>query len=206
MNYTSLAQYLVVPKATCESWDYLPIQFTDKIGAGNYWTIVRDAKLYQFGILSSSMHMTWVKYVLGKLGCQSHPSHSPTIKNFPWPIKHTQKHLSDIEVKALEVLEIRAKYAHIPLSQLYNPFSMPTDLYRAHFALDKAVDASYSDASFSNDTSRINFLCNLDRQIANFLVIEEIFPSAAQQLPVARKTDSFPFADVLTELPYPNLA
>lgn len=176
MQYNALAPYLIVPKAACESWDYLPIRFTDKIGAGNYWTILRDAKLFQFGILNSAMHMAWIKCISGKLNCYAHPSHNPSVRNFPWPIRHTQVHLSDIEVKSLEILEMRAKYATMPLCDLYNPFSMPTDLYRAHFALDKAVDAAYSQRQFDSDHSRIGFLFNHDRQLANFLVSEELFP------------------------------
>jgi|GEM_PF-1176644 len=209
MNYTALAHYLVVPKAACESWDYLPIKFTDKIGAGNYWNILRDAQLYQFGILSSSMHMAWLKCVSGKLNCHTHSTHSPNMRNFPWPIKHTQAHLSEIEVKALEILEIRAKYAHIPLNDLYNPFSMPTDLYRAHFALDKAVDAAYGQMTFSSDQNRISYLFNLDRQIANLLTSEEVFqplPAAALGHAIHNRRMDRPLPDMLTGRLNPSMA
>lgn len=194
MSYDALARYLIVPKAACESWDYLPIRFSDSIGSGNYWTIMRDAQLYQFGILNSAMHMAWIKCISGRLNCHTHASHHPSIRNFPWPIKHTQIHLSDIEVKALEVLETRARYAHMSLNDLYNPYSMPTDLYRAHFALDKAVDAAYGQTAFNSDQSRVGFLFNLDRLIANLLVSEAIFrPDTAVRPAYDKGTDHAPF-------------
>lgn len=206
MTNASTEHYMVVPKAAHESWDYLPLQFTGRISAGSYLTIVRDPKLYQFGVLSSSMHMAWVKYVLGKLHCQPHKSHTPTIRNFPWPIRHTQAQLNEIEARAGEILAIRAQYAHVPLSDLYNPYSMPTELYRAHFTLDKAADKAYDAQDLLNDADRVSFLCNLDRQIANFLVIEEVFPMAVATAPAESRESTFPFFDLVNGRPHTNMA
>jgi len=170
MSYLSHANYLVVPQAASESWEYLPICFTNKIHAGNYWSILPETHLYQFGVMNSSMHMSWLKCVSGKLQCYDHAHYNPTIKNFPWPISHTQSHIMAIEAKALTVLQIRAQYQDKPLDELYHPATMPVALRNAHIELDKAVDAAYSPYVFASDDSRIGFLLNFQRKIASFMV------------------------------------
>lgn len=163
-------KYLVVPRATCESWEYLPVRFTRKIHAGNYWSILPESQLYQFGVLNSSMHMAWIKCVSGKLQCYDRFHHNPTIKNFPWPITHTQTQIMAIEERALMVQSIRAQYPSTPLAELYNPLTMPVALRDAHIALDKAVDAAYGQTRFASEDSRVGFLLNLKHRLTSLMV------------------------------------
>ncbi len=188
--------YIVVPRANYESWEYLPVAITNKINAGNYWTILPESQLYQFGVLSSSMHMTWIKCVSGRVACYDRLHHSPTIKNFPWPITHTQAHILAIEERAAHVLNLRSYYASTPLSELYNPLNMPIALREAHQALDEAVDAAYGQAFFASDDSRVGFLLNLQHKLSALLLrmnndIPEVqFSLQAGKLPTSARTNA----------------
>ena len=164
------AHYLVIPRANCEHWEYLPSSFTDKIVAGNYWHVLPESDLFQFGVLNSAMHMAWIKCVSGRLQCYDRHHHRPSIKHFPWPITHTQVQISIIEEKALNVLVIRRQYPAATLEELYNPMTMPIALQNAHRELDKAVDAAYGQKSFASDSGRVGFLLNLQRQLSALLI------------------------------------
>ena len=169
-NNEFAASYLVVPRATCENWEYLPTSFTNKINAGNYWYISPESDLFQFGVLNSSMYMAWIKCVAGRLNCYDRNHYSPTIKNFPWPITHTIGHINAIEEKALAVLKIRAQYPAATLSELYNPMTMPAALQDAHKELDKVVDEAYGQYHFPSDDSRVGFLLNLQHKLSMLLI------------------------------------
>ena len=160
---------LAIPRAACDIWDYLPVQLTDKIAPGHYWSVMPQAELFQFGIMSSSMHMAWIKCVSGKLACYDRANYNPTIKSFPWPIAHTQKQILAIEAQARTILRIRAQYPAMTLEELYHPYTMPAALYDAHIALDAAVDQAYGRTQFDNSYSRIGFLLNLHTQLACLL-------------------------------------
>ncbi len=164
------ASYLVVPRATCENWEYLPTTFTNKINAGNYWYISPESDLFQFGVLNSSMYMAWIKCVAGRLNCYDRNHHSPTIRNFPWPITHTLGQISAIEEKALGVLKVRAQFPAATLAELYNPATMPAALQDAHKALDNAVDEAYSHLRFPSDDSRVGFLLSLQHKLSMLLI------------------------------------
>ena len=169
-NNDFAATYLVVPRATCENWEYLPTMFTNKINAGNYWYVSPESDLFQFGVLNSSMYMAWIKCVAGRVNCYDRSHHSPTIKNFPWPIAHTLGHISAIEERALTVLKVRAQYPAATLSELYNPMTMPAALHDAHKALDKAVDDAYGQYHFTSDDSRVGFLLSLQHKLSMLLI------------------------------------
>jgi len=170
------AQYLTVPAATSESWQYLPVDFmpADRVAAHSLM-VVRDARLYHFGILSSAMHMAWVKFTTGKLDGSHRHADKAILKNFPWPLNHTEAQLKHIEAKAQAVLDARDAFLAQPLEALYDPLTMPDSLRDAHEALDAAVDAAYGRRRFDSDLSRIGFLLSFDRQITALLVtgIEE---------------------------------
>src|SRR4051812_15506734 len=88
MEYSRFAPYLVVPKVSWPRWDYLPAKFMAQDMAyppmGEYHLVVRDARLYHFGILSSSMHMAWLKFESGALEGKGRAA-PKTFKAFPWP-------------------------------------------------------------------------------------------------------------------------
>ena len=185
--------YLVVPRINCEQWEYLPVCFTDKISAGNYWHIAPQSDLFQFAILNSSMHMAWIRHVSGHLNRSKRLERVPAIKHFPWPITHTQAQITSIKEKAAAILAIRGLYPAMSLKDLYTPITMPVTLKNAHKDLDKAVDAAYGRKDFASDDSRIEFLLHLQRQLSSLLIhIED--DSAAFLDPIHYHADAFDIA------------
>ena len=122
---------------------------------------IPDAELYHFGILTSAMHMAWVKYVCGKLESRYRYSKDIVYNNFPWPENITEKGRKKVEEKALNVLDVRDKFADSSLAVLYNPLTMPPELVKAHHELDRVVDLCYRSQPFPNEITRIEFLFNL---------------------------------------------
>jgi hypothetical protein len=123
---------------------------------------IPNATPFHFGILSSTMHMAWVRYVCGRLESRYRYSAQIVYNNFPWPEKLTDKHRAAIETAAQAVLDARAKHTGATLAQLYDPLTMPPNLTQAHQSLDRAVDAAYGAdggaKSYAGDAERVAFL------------------------------------------------
>lgn len=128
---------------------------------------IAGATLYQFAILSSAMHMAWVRSVCGRLKSDYRYSAGIVYNNFPWPLVETAKQRRAAEGAAQAVLDARAKYPGSSLADLYDPLAMPADLVKAHHRLDAAVDAAYSKKRFSCDSDRVAFLFELYQQLAS---------------------------------------
>jgi hypothetical protein len=122
---------------------------------------ISDANKFHFGILTSEMHMTWVKYVCGRLKSDFRYSKDIVYNNFPWPENPTDKQKEAIEKAAQKVLDVRAEFPNSSLADLYDPLTMPPPLVKAHQELDKAVDLAYRPQPFINETKRIEFLFEL---------------------------------------------
>ncbi len=165
--------YLAVPEVSSENRRYIPIAFlSPSIVASNKLQIVVGAMLYHFGVLSSTMHMAWVRTVAGRL--KSDYSYSPAVyNNFPWPTDPTDKQKATIEEAAQAVLDARAAHPDASLADLYDPVAMPPDLRKAHQALDKAVDAAYGKKSFASDAERVSFLFELYHKYTSLLPAPE---------------------------------
>ncbi|MGA8895756.1 MAG: type IIL restriction-modification enzyme MmeI, partial [Planktothrix agardhii] len=154
--------YLAIPEVSSEKRKYIPIGFLESnIIASNKIQLVPSATLYLFGILTSEMHMTWMKYVCGRL--ESRYSYSSTIvyNNYPFPENVSDKQKQKVETAAQKVLDTRAKYPDSSLADLYDPLTMPPDLVKAHQALDKAVDLCYRPQPFVSELNRIEYLFSL---------------------------------------------
>jgi N-6 DNA Methylase len=154
--------YLAIPEVSSEKRKYIPIGFLkSNIIASNKIQLVPSATLYLFGILTSEMHMTWMKYVCGRL--ESRYSYSSTIvyNNYPFPENVSDKQKQKVETAAQKVLDTRAKYPDSSLADLYDPLTMPPDLVKAHQALDKAVDLCYRPQPFVSELNRIEYLFSL---------------------------------------------
>ena len=157
--------YLLIPRVSSERRKYIPIGFINKdVIASDAVLIVPNATLYEFGVLTSIMHMTWMKYICGRLESRYRYSKDIVYNNFPWPLNATDKQKSNVKEKAQKILDIRAKYPDCSLAILYNPETMPADLSKAHNELDKAVDACYGKKSFATEAERMEFLFNLYEQ------------------------------------------
>jgi hypothetical protein len=155
------SNYLLIPATTSEHRKYIPIGFFTKNDiAANSCLIIPNASLFHFGILTSIMHMTWVKYVCGRLKSDYRYSNTIVYNNYPFPINLSDKQKELVEKYAQEILDIRATYQST-LSELYDIELMPDDLKKAHINLDKAVDKCYAELPFKNEAERMKFLFNL---------------------------------------------
>ncbi|MEA5603030.1 class I SAM-dependent DNA methyltransferase [Nostoc sp. UHCC 0252] len=151
--------YLLLPRVSSERRKYIPIGFIDKNVIGNdQVSIIPHATLYLFGVLTSEMHMTWVKYVCGRLKSDFRYSNTIVYNNYPFPETANDKQKQKVETAAQKVLDTRAKYPDSSLADLYDPLTMPPDLVKAHQALDKAVDLCYRPQPFVSELNRIEYL------------------------------------------------
>lgn len=135
---------LVVPKVSSEKRNYIPAAFVESSTIINGSAlIIPDAPLYYFGILISSVHMTWMRAVCGRLEMRYQYSGSVVYNNFPWP--EVSSEVTDkITQTAQGILEARALYPDSSLADLYDELTMPPELRRAHAANDRAVLAAYA--------------------------------------------------------------
>ena len=135
--------YLIIPRVSSCRRPYIPIGMMDgKDIAADSCSIVLDARLYHFAVLSSSVHMAWVKVIGGRLKSDFRYSGSVVYNNFPWPpLSESQKNV--LESTAQAILEARALYPDSSLANLYDNLTMPVELRKAHRANDAAVMEAY---------------------------------------------------------------
>ncbi len=158
--------FLVIPGVSSERREYIPIGFMPPdVIASNLVNITGSASLYHFGVLSSSMHMAWMRYVAGRLKSDYRYSIGIVYNNFPWPEKPTEKQTEPVEKSAQSVIDVREKYPDSTLSDLYDPLTMPQDLRKAHQRLDKAVDKCYRPQAFTTELNRVEYLFSLYEKI-----------------------------------------
>ena len=158
--------YLAIPEVSSGTREYIPMAILEPdVIASNKLQIIVGAPLYYFGILSSTMHMGWMRVVAGRLG--DGYSYAPAVYNsFPWP-ELTSKQENQITTLAQAVLDARIKFPRLALDVLYDPDAMPPVLRRAHEGLDQAVDRLYRRSGFRFERERVEYLFDLfDRQEA----------------------------------------
>lgn len=154
--------FLIIPQVSSERRNYIPIGFEQPgIICSDKLRILVDANIYHFGILTSRMHMAWMRTITGRLKSDYQYSVLTVYNNFPWPLCPTLKQIEYIEKSAEMVLTIRSKYKNSTLSDLYDPILMPQDLVKAHNELDKAVDLAYRSQPFTSEAKRMEFLFEL---------------------------------------------
>ena len=144
------SNYLIVPSTSSENRRYIPIGFmSPNIIASNANTIVPNATLYHFGILTSNVHMAWMRIVCGRLKSDYRYSGSVVYNNFPWPNISPSlegrdgERFAAISRTAQAILDARAKYPDSSLADLYDEVTMPPELRKAHQENDRAVMAAY---------------------------------------------------------------
>ena len=165
-SFGSDGNYLAMAQVSSERRYYMPIAFLDNsVLCGDKLRLIANATLYHFGVLTSVMHMAWVRTVTGRLKSDYQYSVKIVYNNFPFPQHPSEKQKSAIETAAQAVLDARAKYPESSLADLYDPLLMPADLLKAHKALDKAVDAAYTTQKFNNEAERVAFLFGLYEEL-----------------------------------------
>ena len=146
--------YLLVPSTSSENRRYVPIGFLPpETIASNAATIVPNAALFHFGILTSNVHMAWMRAICGRLKSDYRYSGAVVYNNFPWPTP-TEAQKAKIEQTAQAILDARAKYPDCSLADLYDEVTMPPELRKAHQQNDKAVMQAYGfDVKTMTETS-----------------------------------------------------
>jgi hypothetical protein len=141
--------YLLIPETSSENREYVPIGFmSPKSLSSNAVRILPNATFYHFAILTSSIHMAWMRTVAGRLKSDYRYSKEIVYNNFPWPEKKEET-VARIEKAAQAVLDARANYPDRSYADLYDPLFMPPDLRKAHQTLDKEVFLAYGKDSAS---------------------------------------------------------
>lgn len=135
--------YILVPKVSSERRRYVPIGFmTPDVLCSDLVFIIPKASLYHFGILTSNIHMAWMRAVCGRLEMRYRYSKDVVYNNFPWPTP--PRNLFDkIEQTAQAILDARALYPDCSLADLYDELTMPPELRKAHQDNDRAVMDAY---------------------------------------------------------------
>ena len=156
------SNFLLIPLNSSERRKYVPISlFSKNCVANNSCAVVPNATLYHFGIITSNMHMVWMKYSCGRLESRYRYSNQIVYNNFPFPQEVSETKKEKIKQLAQAVLDTRKEFPDNSLADLYDPNTMPAKLVKAHNLLDKAVDSCYSTKKFANERARIEFLFEL---------------------------------------------
>jgi len=164
--FTSIRQpdtnYLLIPRHSSQNRRYVPFGFlTPNNIVGDSCSFVPKASLYDFGIITSEMHMTWLRYIAGRIKGDYRYTNTIVYNTYPFPKNVTEKQRYDVMKRAKDVLDARDKYPNESLANLYDPSLMPPNLKKAHQALDKVVDKIYRSKKFKDDNDRMKFLFQL---------------------------------------------
>jgi hypothetical protein len=137
---------------------------TPDILCSNLVKIIPDATLYHFGVLTSNIHMAWVRAVCGRLKSDYRYSANIVYNNFPWPDAKPEQQ-ERIEKAAQAVLDARALFPDSSLADLYDPLTMPPELQKAHTALDREVSKAYGGKGFATEAERVADLMKRYQQL-----------------------------------------
>ena len=137
------SDYIGLPKVSSERRRYIPIDYlSQRIIPGDKIYYLQNANLFHFGVLTSNVHMAWMRAVCGRLKSDYSYSNTIVYNNFPWP-NPTPEQKARIEQTAQAILDARALYPDSSLADLYDEVTMPPELRRAHQDNDRAVMAAY---------------------------------------------------------------
>lgn len=177
------SDYLLFPRVSSENRRYIPIGFIPAASIiSDSCLSVENATLFHFGVLSSQMHMAWVKYTCGRLKSDFRYSKDIVYNNFPWPelpeTDSATKHIGAIEAAATAVLDARSQFPEASLATLYRPTTTPHKLVKAHEQLDHVTDAAYLYAEklagrkspkLTSDADRLVFLLGRYQALTSLL-------------------------------------
>lgn len=159
------SEYILIPKVSSENREYLPIgYYSSGIIASGSCLIIAGADRYDFGILQSKMHTTWLQYVGGRMKSDYQYSASTVYNNFPWPEDVSEEEIKKVKEFAQKILDARSLFPYSTLADLYDRNTMPVELVKAHADLDRAVDSCYG-GRFVNKESRIELLFELYKKL-----------------------------------------
>lgn len=135
--------YVAIPKVSSENRRYIPMEYlSPEIIPGDKLFMMQGASLYSLGVLTSNVHMAWMRAVCGRLKSDYSYSNTIVYNNFPWPTP-TGEQKAKIEQTAQAILDARALYPDSSLADLYDELTMPPELRKAHQNNDRAVMQAY---------------------------------------------------------------
>ena len=164
VNVVPTAPFLVIPEVSSERREYVPIGWLEPPTIpSNLVRILENATLADFALLTSAMHMAWLRHVGGRLKSDYRYSIGLVYNTFPTPPEGAD--MSKLEPLAQAVLDARAAHPSATLAELYDPGLMPPNLRRAHQALDRAADRLYRPGGFASERERVEHLFMLYEKI-----------------------------------------
>lgn len=165
-----ISDYLALPSVSSERRKYIPIDYLSKdVICGNKIYCVPNASLFDFAVLTSGMHMAWVRAVSGRLKSDYNYAITVVYNNFVYPSNTSDTAIDLVNTCATKVLDARKLHPNATLAALYDPLTMPPELTKAHIELDRAVDKAYGYKGADDDASRVSFLFKLYEQATSLL-------------------------------------
>ena len=159
--------YIVIPRVSSEKRRYIPIGFlTPDIMVNDAMQFIPNASLYHFGVLTSNVHMAWMRVVCGRLEMRYRYSKDIVYNNFPW-CQPTEEQKARIEATAQAILDARAKYPDCSLADLYDEVTMPPELRKAHQENDRAVMAAYGFSTKMTESECVAELFKMYQALTN---------------------------------------
>ena len=159
--------FIIIPRHSSENRRYMPLGFMGvDVIASDSTLIIPNATLYHFGILTSNMHMAWMRVVCGRLEMRYRYSKDIVYNNFPWPTI-TPEQEAEISRTAQAILDARNLYPDCSLADLYDEVTMPVELRRAHQANDRAVMRAYGLPITTSESEAVAHLFKLYEQLTN---------------------------------------
>ena len=160
--------YILIPKVSSERRKYIPMGFmTPDTLSSDLVFLIPNATLFHFGVLTSNVHMAWMRAVCGRLKSDYRYSKDVVYNNFPWPTP-TEAQKAKIEQTAQAILDARAKYPDCSLADLYDEVTMPPELRKAHQLNDKAVMQAYGfDVKTTTETSCVAELMKMYQELTS---------------------------------------
>ena len=185
------SRYIVVPRHSSENRRYIPFgYFEPDVILHDSCSCIPDATPFHFGILSSVIHMAWMRTVCGRLESRYRYSSNIVYNNFPWPTP-TPEQRAKVETAARAVLA--AREPHLPprgmstLADLYDPLTMPAALAKAHAELDRAVERCYRAEPFRSDRERVEHLFALYEKLTTLFLTPKTKARARKPVPLYRQ-------------------
>ena len=159
--------YIIIPRVSSERRKYIPMGYlTSDCLTSDSAHIIPNATLYHFGVLTSSVHMAWMRAVCGRLEMRYRYSKDIVYNNFPW-CNPTDEQKAKIEQTARAILDARAKYPECSLADLYDETVMPSELRKAHQSNDRAVMTAYGFTPKLNESEIVSELFKMYSQLAD---------------------------------------
>ena len=164
LNVLPYDRFLAIPELSSEKREYVPMGFMEPPTVpSNTIMVVQGASFGLFGLLTSTMHMIWLREIGGNLETRLRYSAGVVYNTFPVP----GGNLDVLKGCAKTILDIRNKYSDSTLEDLYDTLTMPPDLKKAHRTLDRQVEKLYRKTPFHSDQERIDFLLEKYHEMTN---------------------------------------